>query len=820
MKRTKTLSLLALLVMICLCVTVALAACKGDDSGLTLDKTEVSVVEGSMATIKVDTNDTGEDIVWTVDKTDVVQIIMKNNTLCSIRGLKAGTAVLTATAGEITATCTVTVTASNVDRVTITKDGTTVSATEVVRGETITLVATSSKGSTITGWESSDEDIATVEGGVVTGVAPGVVTITAKVSETVKGSVTVTVTAAQGDDFYELTLDKGAADAAANPGVWAYWTEWAAITTKNYYNGTVNLEFSNNAGNWYNLQLFYVDSTISASKYYKLTLDIDSDAAGRVTINGFVLELKTGKHSYDVYFKNGTGISMQFGVENVGIDIAEAKISISNIHFEEDTSRVTLVAPSFTYDAETGIITIQDTNSTGVKGYTLNLYQEGSLVTAVSVAKSGEEVDWSLVESGTYEAKLIAVAANVHYIDSPESAAQTIKVENEGGLHYTFDNSTPTDGGGARAKQTPGIWTYWSESWVSINGEFADGKLTFTFSNNAGNWYDTQLNYRHPGLENGKLYKLQLQITSNADDGRVTLNAAEFTIKKGTHTYDIVFTEDGGLSIQITFGLDGQNNAQEIKAATMEFVILGVEETQKTELVAPTFTLDSSNVISIVDSNQAGVVSYELGFFQGEELKATVTVQHGQAVDLSTIVAGSYIVRLRAVAAANSLFTTSVWSTSQATIESANETVTIPVQNGDEASAVGSPDAWREWHDQDWCGSIVSVSKCEIDNSGKLDLTYSVTKGSCWFGMQLFIKYSNCQAGQQYKLTMKINSSVAGNITVCGQVIELQVGNNDVDVTFTHGDKATLSIQFGVESASSMIMGGTFSLSEISVTAA
>ncbi|MCH5351646.1 MAG: hypothetical protein J1F39_06745 [Clostridiales bacterium] len=823
MKRTKRLSLSVLLLAIMFAfAAIMFAGCEeasegGDGGAIKLSQTNISIVEGKTTTI-IATSD--EDVTWSVDHDDVVTITPVKK-ICTIKGLKPGTATVTAKAGETTATCTVTVTEDNSEKITVTLNGEAVTAAEVDMNNTITLVATASLGSPVT-WESSNENVATVNGGVVTGVRPGSAVITAKVSSSIKADVTVTVKSVGGYEYYDITLKNGASDAAANPGTWAYWTEWAQFTALNYDNGTVNVEFIENGGNWYNLQLFNVNTEIDASKYYKLTVDIESNAAGHVTLNGNVLNITQGKQTYTAYFTNGTGFSMQFGVEGgingntaTVIDIPVGKVAISNIRYEEDKNRVTLTAPSFTYNSGTGVITITDTNTAGVKHYVLNLYQNNKVVTGLTLTGSGE-VDWSMVVSGTYQAKLKAVGVNVHYIDSAESEAQEIVVENEGGIHYTFNSSTPKDANGATAKQTPGIWTYWSESWVTVDGEFKDNKLTVSFSNNAGNWYDTQLNYRHPGLVNGTTYKIQLELDSTAG-GRVTLNGGEFTIKEGKHVYDIVFTDNGGLSIQFTLGLDGQNNQQDIKEATFVIEIKDVSEVVPVQLVAPSFELNDQKVITITDTNEAGVGGFELGYFLGDDLKKTVKIKNGDTVDASVVVAGSYTVKLRAVGA-NAMYTTSAWSTTTATVVSTNQST--PVANGDEAKAVATPDTWIEWHDQNWVNSNSTVTKCEEAGDGSLTLVFTST-GSNWFSMQLFKRYSTCEDGKSYKLTLKINSSVTGNITVCGKKVELTAGDNDVEVTFTQAaGKASISIQFGVEADGTMLSGGTFVFSDINVAAA
>ena len=839
MKKIKLLSLLAVLVMICVVATCALVACEGKVTAeIKLSQTELKLVEGGVMQLTATVTGTDEETVWTVDKDDVVSLTKATrDNLYTVKALKAGTATITVKAGDATATCLVTVSEKEVVTIANGSEDVTGKSLSIDMGTSITLVAKASQNSPIT-WSSSDDNIATVNGGVVKGEKPGVVTITAKVSDSVKAEVQVTVNSVGGYEYYKITLKNGASDAAANPGKWAYWTEWAQFTTLEYDNGTVNVDFIENGGNWYNLQLFYVNTSIDPGKYYKMTIDIDSSVAGHVTINGFVVELQTGKHTYDIYFVNGTGVSMQFGVEGgidgdtgTVIDMPVGKVSISNIRYAEDTSRVTLVAPNFTYDSNSEVITIVDDNPAGVKNYVLSLYQNNKLVSGVTLKGSGK-IDWSMVVSGTYQAKLKAVAMNVHYDDSVESAAQEIVVVNDRGIHYEFSSSTPKDGNGVRAKQNPGVWTYWSESWVVINGAFENNMLTVSFSNNTGNWYDTQLNYRQPGLESGKLYKLQLEIDSTAG-GRVTLNAAEFTILEGKHTYDIVFLENGELSIQITFGLNGQDNQQEIPSATMKFVIKGVNETTQTSLTAPSFTLGSDNKITITDTNTAGVKGYELGFFQSAasaQPVKTVTIANGDTVNPNVVGAGTYTLKLRAVAA-NAGYATSAWSTSTATVTSTSTSTPIEFgengvnKDGSLKSALANPDQMYYWNNQGWInGNWVTVTKAEVSN-GMYTFTYSGADPSVYQGFQLFYKNSANEIGKRYTVSFTLNASVGGVITVNGEKVTLTQGDNKISVTYTEPNYeeyagASLAIQFGHEGDHTVIAGGTFVLSGLTFTAA
>ncbi len=816
MKKTKTLSFLALLItIICAFAAFTFVGCKPSKTSgvtITLSQTEVNVNEGKTATVVATVKGSDEEIVWTVED-DTVATVKAVKKVATVSGKKVGTTTLTAAIGETKATCKINVKADNTEKVTITLDGEAVTTASVDMGESITLAATASNGSAIT-WETSNSNVATVANGVVTGVKPGTATITAKVTASIKAEVEVTVNSVGGYEYYEIELNGGAADANSHPGTWAYWTEWGQFTALNYDNGTVNLEFTENGGNWYNIQLFNVNPLIQAAKYYKLTCDIQTTVAGHVTINGNVVNLQTGKHTYEVYFTNGNGFSMQFGVEGSGLDIPAATVAISNISYEEDTERVTLETPSFTYNADTGVITINDDNAAGVKNYVLNLYQNDTKMTGVTVAHSGEKVDLSKVTNGTYQAKLQAVATNVHYIDSGESAAVEIEVENEGGISYSFstsDDPSSKDGNGVNAIAQAGIWTFWSESWVTVDGNFTDNKLTVEFSNNSGNWYDTQLFYRHPGLESGKVYDLVLSINSTAG-GRVTLNGSEFTIQSGTHDYDVVFTENGGLSVQFTFGLNGQNNAQEIQAATMIFEIKSVEEANQTQLVAPSFTV-ASNVITITDTNAAGVGKYELGFFQNDDLKITVDVTNGGEIDLSKVGAGAYTVKLRAVAE-NMLYLTSDWSTDSETITSSN--TDVPIGYNAEGTLTSG---WSYWN-ADWEGIAVDEDGCYLDTiTNTVHFTY--TGSGSWYGAQLFYKAND--GAETWNVEVSIKATNAGKYTVCGQVVELAA--NEAQTVTVSGYKSasggsTIAIQCGADGVGMVAGENTVELTVVSITAA
>ncbi len=158
-------------------------------TSITLDKTTATVNVGEtidlIATV-LPADATDPTVTWTSDNTAVATVV--NGT---VKGIKSGTATITAKAGEQEATCAVTV-KNPVKSISLP------ATAGVVVGETTSLTATSTPADCDLYelvWDSSDTTVATVNGGVVTGVKDGKVTITATVVGTaISASTEVTVT--------------------------------------------------------------------------------------------------------------------------------------------------------------------------------------------------------------------------------------------------------------------------------------------------------------------------------------------------------------------------------------------------------------------------------------------------------------------------------------------------------------------------------------------------------------------------------------------------------------------------------------------------
>ena len=150
---------------------------------VTLDKTSATIYTGKTVTLKATSNDTAKTVTYTTSNNAVATV----SSTGVVKGVKAGTAVITATCGNAKATCKVTVKTSTIKFA--------ASAASVYTGKTVTVKATATPSATVT-YTTSNKAIATVSStGVVKGIKAGTVTITATTSTGLKTTCKVTVKA-------------------------------------------------------------------------------------------------------------------------------------------------------------------------------------------------------------------------------------------------------------------------------------------------------------------------------------------------------------------------------------------------------------------------------------------------------------------------------------------------------------------------------------------------------------------------------------------------------------------------------------------------
>lgn len=157
---------------------------------ITLNHSEVTLMAGDAIALQATiapTYATDPMVTWSSSDNSVAVVDRG-----VVTAVAPGTATITARAGDMEAVCVVTVTKRYVEVMGVILSQTSASVTE---GETLTLTATvtptDADEQAIT-WETSDSTIATVKEGVVTTLAPGMVTIIAKAGGR-EGTCTITV---------------------------------------------------------------------------------------------------------------------------------------------------------------------------------------------------------------------------------------------------------------------------------------------------------------------------------------------------------------------------------------------------------------------------------------------------------------------------------------------------------------------------------------------------------------------------------------------------------------------------------------------------
>lgn len=213
-------------------------------TGVSLDKTEIVLVEGSSekltATVEP-TNATNKNVTWSSDH-EAIATVDQNGTVTARRGGQA-TITVTTVDGSKTATCTVRVRIQIGEPVQSVGLNKTELALEV--GKTGTLEAkvepSDATNKNVT-WSSSNSEVATVDNGVVTAVSAGTAIITVTTEDGAKtATCKVTVNAPQTVPVTGVTLDK--AELMLKEG--STGTLTATVAPQNATNNTVTWSSSN-----------------------------------------------------------------------------------------------------------------------------------------------------------------------------------------------------------------------------------------------------------------------------------------------------------------------------------------------------------------------------------------------------------------------------------------------------------------------------------------------------------------------------------------------------------------------------------------------
>ncbi len=428
--------------------------------------------------------------------------------------------------------------------------------------------------------------------------------------------------------------------------------------------------------------------------------------------------------------------------------------------------------------------------STGTHDYTVRFYYMGGNFTMLFGKPSpdwqSDSEDNGDLGAGTY------TFANMHFRD----------------LSDPEQNEVMYFGTEKEAVGTPGKLTYWYAAVsdlaysADLGGTMANGVDMHSMSTAANadsdmkNSYtfDYKVNpidgkncawivrffYKQSGLS-AERYHVTLVLNSSTE-GYIKINGTEVHLLEGEHEYVVYYNESADApSLTIIMATDttmvGTSDAGEvitIKSAKWE----KGGETPLQALTAATLDAASGRV-SFSDPNPKGVDHYELGLFSGNELVTTQRIESEGTINEALHSNGTYTVKLRACAAAGFLDTG--W------LEVGTYTVThgSDIRIGGQQNAVDHKGEWYLWTDQGDLGSVVTLSKSELDKENKrLTVAYDTTgTSSLGYSVQLFYENPEAVTGKTYNLHIKLKLSVAGTITF-----------NGVKYTFTAGEEKTLDI--------------------------
>lgn len=881
MRKNNLMKMLALAITVVMMVTV-LAGCDfsaifGADVTVSISQEKANIAVGDTLQLTATASD-GSDIEWSSSDKTVVSVTRDG----LVRGAKAGTATITAKAGEATATCEVTV--YSVD-VTISQTTATVE-----KGGTITLTAEAGDGGEIV-WSSSDNSIATVENGVVTGLKEGKVLITAKRGQA--GVATCEVTVLWTDkpaDYAVIGFGEEGPVAVANPGTYYYWNDqnWcgSSVTALEAYyaGGVATFQYADaSSACWHGYQVFYKHAANVAGQAYKLSAKINSLEEGDITINGTVVSLKKGDNNVEVYYVEDGGkasISIQMGTQTAGTVIAANTISISDVQFEEFTPEK-LAVPTAVSISSINVVHITDPNGEKATAIKLNFYKDGVLLYSFQM-QNETKLDDTAMEDGTYEIKAIAIGSGAYESSDESGVLATYTVAN-GGVSYDMEAL-----GEAGAVANPGKWTYWTEFAGITYAKYENGKISFDVSVEGGNWYSNQLFYKNSALQAGKTYTLTMKMTSTVA-GQITINGQIVNLVEGDNEIKLVGAE-GNVSISMQMGTMDSTGATASTIAIGEFTIENIEFTEgsgssgsegsnaiifggETDAIANpgkvyywtefggiaggtyengeiSFNITNggnwySNQIFLKNADLVAGKTYKLSLTIVSSVAEKITI-NGTVVELAvgenqvevTYVEDAAKASLSLQGGVNGgvAFAAGEFTLKNITyteVQGGSDPVTPPafsdkLANGDENATVANPGVWYYWNDQNWCGSNVTVSLAKYDaEANTVTVTYSGSNAACWFGMQIFYENPANEAGKTYKLTCTIISEAAGDIKINGQKVTLVAGENHIELTVVEDANnngndaadASFALQCGTESGTILAENNTITISGLTFTA-
>jgi hypothetical protein len=234
--------------------------------------------------------------------------------------------------------------------------------------------------------------------------------------------------------------------------IWYDMGGWAGAPSNIVYTmeeGVLKLSITQPAGSaWYAAQLFYFSLPVKDGGTYALTFKLNSNKAGKITVNGNVIDIVEGMNEIKVKVTVAPEaqfpVKIQFGTEIPAVNMGDLEAEISELKAtpwvdegdeepEKLPTPVGLVASNMN---DTTLYTAWAAVENAVS-YKLYIYTEAGEEVKTLTVTNGQNTSFEELglEGGNYYAKLQAIGDGVNYLDSDLSAPSahfTVPTVNEG----------------------------------------------------------------------------------------------------------------------------------------------------------------------------------------------------------------------------------------------------------------------------------------------------------------------------------------------------------------------------------------------------